>query len=114
MNTAFQCFIVVAVMLGMFLFFTLGLRLIAKKSLYNFQGLLLASLLIGTVFSIASFILILISKKFQYWSFSSKLIYAGEIFLWAFVGSLILIPIAFRRAQDYVRERNDKKRLEEP
>lgn len=111
MNTTFQCFIAVAVMLGTFLSFALGLTLIAKKSLYNLQGLLLASFLIGTIFSIASLVLILISNKFQYWSFSSKLIYAGEIFLWVFVGCLILIPIAFRRAKGYVRDKTDKENL---
>jgi hypothetical protein len=81
---------------------------IAKKSLYNIKGIILSSVSIGAVFSIASFILILISKKFQSWSFSSKLVYAGEIFLWVFLGSLILIPIGFRRAQQHVQRNKEK------
>jgi hypothetical protein len=70
--------------------------------------MLLASITLGAIFSIGSFILILIGKKYQSWSFSSKLVYAGEIFLWVFLGSLVLIPIAFRRAQNYIQSKKEE------
>jgi hypothetical protein len=108
MHPALQCFIVVLVFLGIYLFLILGIKFISKKNLYNIQGILLASITMGTIFSVASFILILISNKFQSWSFSSKLVYAGEIFLWVFLGSLVLIPIAFRRAQHYVQRKQEE------
>ena len=108
MHPLFQFAIVVAVFLGMYTTLILGLKLVAKKRLYNITGLLISSLMLGTVFGMGSFSLILISKKFNSWSFSSKLIYAGEIFVWVFLGSLILLPIAFRRAQSYRSSTKDK------
>jgi len=108
MHPALQCSIIVFVFLGICLSLIFGLKFIAERNLYNVKGILFASTTMGAIFSVASFILILISNKFQSWSFSSKLVYAGEIFLWVFLGSLVLIPIAFRRAQHYVQRKQEE------
>ncbi len=99
MNQAYQLIVVLGVFLGICIFLILCARLLAKKHLYGITGLLIASTTLGTMFSVGSFILITISTKFQYWSLSSKLIYAGQIFLWVFIGGIVLIPIVFRRAR---------------
>jgi len=111
MNPAYQLVIVISVFLAICLSLFLCMRLLVKKRLYGAVGLLIASTMLGTTFASGSFVLITISRKFQYWSLSSKLIYSGEIFLWVFVVGLVLIPIVFRRAQDYV-QRDKPKKLE--
>ena len=107
MHPLFQLVVVVSVIIGMYMSLLLVMRLIAKRKLYNLKGILLASFSLGTVFSIASLAMILISKKFQDWSFVGKLLYAGEIFIWVFFAGIILIYLAFRRSQDYL-QRNRK------
>ena len=108
MHPVFQFLVVVLVFLGIYFSLVFVTKLLSKRGLYNIKGLLFGSFLLGAIFGAGSFILILISQKFQHWSLSSKLIYAGEIFLWVFFGGLILFPIAFRRAKDYVQKDKQK------
>ena len=108
MHPLIQLLVVISVMIGIYVCLILMMRFISKNKLLNFKGLLLASLSLGGIFGTASFVLILISKKFQDWSLVRMLMYAGEIFLWVFFGGLILIAVAFRRSQNFVQRNKQK------
>lgn len=99
-NIIFEVIAVMSVFISMCLALGVLAFVIFKVRLFNVFGLFFTSIGTGLIFSIGSFFLITLSKKFSDWTLMAKIGYAGEIFISVFIGALLIIPIVFNRVID--------------
>lgn len=97
MNQWLQFVVVILVFAGIILGIAVLAFCIFKAKMLNVVGALLFSAGVGLLFGSGSYVLILISRKFETFSTQAKLLHATQIFLIFFLGSLILSPLFVKR-----------------
>jgi hypothetical protein len=69
--------------------------LVNKYKLLNIRGLLVAASGAGLGFGFSAFILSFLDEKPHNWDILRGLSIGGQIFVWFFIGSIIIIPLSF-------------------
>ena len=94
MNPFIKLFFVI----GIFLFGTLILLpfvwLVNKKKLLNIWGAIVIASGTGFGYGVSAFLLTYLDEKFQGWNTLQRISVGGQVFIWFFIGILILIPLS--------------------
>lgn len=93
MNTIIDLVSVIAIFAVGFIILFFFLWVVNRKRLFNLWGILTASFGAGFGFGCTAFLATFLDEKSITWNLVQRLRVGLEIFLWFFVGSLILIPI---------------------
>ena len=93
MNNMVEFAVALGIFAGILLTLALAFRLIARLRLPKSTNQIVLSAVMGLIFGLGSLGLILLSDKFSDWVFMAKLIYAGKISIYMFVGVLTLSSI---------------------
>ena len=85
---------IIAIFACGFLILVLSFWLVAKKRFSAKLSVITIAFGAGLGFGLIGFLSTFIDEKSQSWAFIQRLSVSGEIFLWAFVGSIVVIPVA--------------------